>query len=427
MAGKSGHRAFGNIETRRNTRTKKVSGYRARYLGPDGQTHPRSFGDKLAAEAWLVEEKRLIDRDEWSPPKSRGSAVGRLTLSEWAREYIESRTLAPSTYRNYTRNLRVYIEPAIGKKYVDEITVTDVTVWHTKLKAEARARAKKANRADRTGAGEAAQVYKFLSGVFKGAVEGGLIGISPARVVGAGRYKRRRRPVILTPVEVRTLADALPENLRALADLLNWTGMRIGEARALRRCDVDLRDPQNASVSVEQNVSQGGKGINAVVGPVKTDAGYRTIAIAEDLVPILAAHIDRFAQSGRDGLVFPGQKGGVLPEGTWRDNWIRARNKAGLPGVKTHDLRHTSLTLAARAGATTAELMYRAGHSEPRVAMDYQHAAAERDRMIAERMSAAARKDELAERRLRRNPAVLEPDERRTDRSEPPADSIGHL
>src|SRR5690606_37186220 len=110
MAGKSGHRAFGNIETRRNTRTKKVSGYRARYLGPDCQTHPRSFGDKLAAEAWLVEEKRLIDRYEWSPPKSRSSAAGRLTLSEWAREYIESRTLAPSTYRNYTRNLRVYIE-----------------------------------------------------------------------------------------------------------------------------------------------------------------------------------------------------------------------------------------------------------------------------------------------------------------------------
>ena len=35
----------------------------------------------------------------------------------------------------------------------------------------------------------------------------------------------------------------------------------------------------------------------------KTDAGYRTIAVAEDLVPMLAAHIDRFAQSGRDGLI----------------------------------------------------------------------------------------------------------------------------
>ncbi|SKC68819.1 hypothetical protein [Krasilnikoviella flava] len=38
---------------------------------------------------------------------------------------------------------------------------------------------------------------------------------------------------------------------------------------------MDLRDPSAASVSVAQHVSQGGKGINAVVGRVKTEAGYR--------------------------------------------------------------------------------------------------------------------------------------------------------
>jgi len=44
MAGRSSHRVFGNIETRRNVRTKKASGYRARYVGPDDQTHTRSSG-----------------------------------------------------------------------------------------------------------------------------------------------------------------------------------------------------------------------------------------------------------------------------------------------------------------------------------------------------------------------------------------------
>ena len=249
-----------------------------------------------------------------------------------------------------------------------------------------------------------------MSGVFKGAIARGLIDTSPARVVGAGRYKRRRQPVILMPAEVSALAVALPERLRALADLLSWTGLRIGEARALRRRDLDLRDPKAASVSVAQNVSQGGKGVNGVVGRVKTDAGFRTVAIPEDLVPILTEHVQRFAQPGRDGLLFPGKSGGVLPEGTWRYAWIRARDAAGLPDVKTHDLRHTSLTLAARAGATTAELMHRAGHTEARVAMIYQHASAERDRMITERMSAMLRDDELAERRAARERAAMEVD-----------------
>ncbi|MFD6178281.1 MULTISPECIES: tyrosine-type recombinase/integrase [unclassified Isoptericola] len=397
MAGK---RSFGELEARRSKTTHKVISWRARYIGPDGARHSRVFGDRMAAESWLVDERRLIDRDEWLPPDRRDAAVERLTLSEWATEYIEGRTLAPGTLRDYSRILRVHIDPTIGTKYLDEVTVAEVAAWHARLKKDLRARARKANRAT-DGSGEAAQTYKFLSAVFKAAIARGLIDASPARVVAGGRHKRQRQPVLLSAAEVQALAQALPEHLRALADLLNWTGLRIGEARALRRRDVDLRDPASASVSVAQNVSQGGKGINAVVGRVKTDAGYRTVAIPEELALVLQAHIERFAQPGRDGLLFPGRSGGVLPEGTWRYAWIRAREKAGLPDVRTHDLRHTSLTMAARAGATTAELMHRAGHSEARVAMIYQHAAADRDRMIAERMAAMAREDELAARRAR--------------------------
>ena len=58
----------------------------------------------------------------------------------------------------------------------------------------------------------------------------------------------------------------------------------------------------------------------------------------------------------------------------------------GLSGVRFHDLRHTAGTLTARTGATTKELMARFGHSSPRASMIYQHAAADRDRLIAERL-----------------------------------------
>ncbi|WP_233565935.1 site-specific integrase [Cellulomonas sp. PhB143] len=413
-------RPFGELEARKSTKTKKIVAWRARYNGPDGNRYTRQFGDRMAAEAWLVDERRIVDRNEWLPPDRRDTVVDRPTLNQWAAEYVDDRTLAPGTLRNYTRTLRVHIEPTIGKMYLDAITVADVSAWYARVKREARARAKVAKRTSGDGSGEAAQAYKFLSSVFKGAVARGLIDASPARVVGAGRHRRRHQPVVLTPTDVESLALALPEHLRALADLLSWTGLRIGEARALRRRDVDLRDQTEASVSVAQNVSQGGRGINAVVGRVKTEAGYRTVAIPEELALVLGVHVERFAQPGRDGLLFPGRSGGVLPEGTWRYAWIRAREKAGLPDVRTHDLRHTSLTMAARAGATAAELMHRAGHSEARVAMIYQHAAADRDRMIAERMAAMAREDELAARRERRRLG-----ERDVRSSEPPGRGPG--
>jgi hypothetical protein len=43
--------------------------------------------------------------------------------------------------------------------------------------------------------------------------------------------------------------------------------------------------------------------------------------------------------------------------------------------------------LAAATGATLAELMARLGHSTAEAALRYQHAAADRDRVIAENMS----------------------------------------
>jgi integrase len=38
----------------------------------------------------------------------------------------------------------------------------------------------------------------------------------------------------------------------------------------------------------------------------------------------------------------------------------------GLAAVRCHDLRHFSLTMAAAPGATTGDLMRRAGHASPR-------------------------------------------------------------
>lgn len=46
-------------------------------------------------------------------------------------------------------------------------------------------------------------------------------------------------------------------------------------------------------------------------------------------------------------------------------------------------MRHAGLTMAAQGGATTRELMARAGHSTARAALIYQHAAEERNVAIA--------------------------------------------
>jgi Phage integrase family len=60
-----------------------------------------------------------------------------------------------------------------------------------------------------------------------------------------------------------------------------------------------------------------------------------------------------------------------------------AARRAGLDGLRVHDLRHTAATLAAAAGATTKELMERMGHTSPAVALRYQHVMADRQAQLA--------------------------------------------
>ena len=71
-------------------------------------------------------------------------------------------------------------------------------------------------------------------------------------------------------------------------------------------------------------------------------------------------------------------------------HWYKARQAAGCPDLRWHDLRHSGAVLAAATGASLAELMERLGHSTPAAAMRYQHAARGRGREIAALLSKLA-------------------------------------
>ena len=73
----------------------------------------------------------------------------------------------------------------------------------------------------------------------------------------------------------------------------------------------------------------------------------------------------------RDSLLFSSDSGGHLYESVAYKRWNATRNVAGRPDLRFHDLRHTG-TVAAQAGATTAELHARLGHTTFGAAMIYQ-------------------------------------------------------
>ena len=81
------------------------------------------------------------------------------------------------------------------------------------------------------------------------------------------------------------------------------------------------------------------------------------------VVPLLDDHLRDHTAADSDALLFPSDQGSHLPTTTFYGWYYPARESAGRPDLRFHDLRHTQATLAAATGATLSELMGRIGHS----------------------------------------------------------------
>jgi hypothetical protein len=130
--------------------------------------------------------------------------------------------------------------------------------------------------------------------------------------------------------------------------------------------------------------------------PPKTEAGRRTVSIPPQIMARLERHLRSFV--GADGSlpVLTGRKGGRLGRHPLNAAWQTARRQLGRPEIHFHDLRGAGLTWAATQGATTHELMARAGHASAAAAVRYQDAAEDRDVVISEALSGLAASAEEA-------------------------------
>jgi integrase len=88
------------------------------------------------------------------------------------------------------------------------------------------------------------------------------------------------------------------------------------------------------------------------------------------------------------GLVFTTAHGSPIEPRNLNRHWYGVRERAGLPGVRLHDLRHTCVTLLLDAGVPPHIVRAIAGHSGIEVTMTiYAHAAREEQRQALLRLA----------------------------------------
>jgi integrase len=353
--------------------------YQASYIGPDLARHvaPETFTAKIDAEGWIAVERRLVEWDEWISPERRrakqlhdDSQTLRTYATTWLPERTAVRGLKPKTVSEYKRYLDRLIYPTLGELRLRDVTPATVRAWVGMLNA-------KTPRINE-------HAYALLKTIFATAVQDELLDRNPCR-------ERMRKPVrhIGEPAsldELALLVAALPARLRLMIELAAWCALRFGEVAELRRGDIDLK---NGVIRVTRAV-QWVDGVKIVAAP-KADS-ERVVAFPPHLAEAIKEHLTRHTQWGRDGLLFPTTHGEQYRAPTFHQAYFRkAREAAGRPDLRFHDLRHTGATLAAASGATLAELMQRLGHTTVSAALAYQHATQGSDKRIAEQLSTIAR------------------------------------
>ena len=347
--------------------------YRVRIVTPDGRRLSLgTYPTKRAADTAYA--RSITDQADGKPAVP--SAVTTPTLREYAPAWIDARLtnkgepLRPRVRDLYASQLRLHILPNLGSLRLAKLTTAMVRAWNAELRGSGG-----------PGASTSAKCYRLLRSILTTAVEDGLITANPCTIKGAGIEPADER-AIPTVDQVHDLVGLLPERMRCVALLAAFIGLRRGEILGLRRGDIDL-DRCEIAILRQRQIDRHGAHL---VGPPKSDAGRRVLAIPAALVADLGNHLDVFAQPGDDGYVFTGQKGGPLAPHVWQDAWHKARTEVGIPEIHLHDLRHLAGTLAASTGASTKEVMYRLGHSTHQAALRYQHATRSRDRAIADAM-----------------------------------------
>ena len=131
VAATRGHRGWGWVRRLPSGR------YQASYQYA-GSRHnaAHTFTAKLYAEGWLAAERRLIEHDEWTPPKERKAkkkAGVVSTADSDAATWIEHRNVKPRTRIEYTSILDWLIVPVIGEIAVSDLTPETVREWYAGL------------------------------------------------------------------------------------------------------------------------------------------------------------------------------------------------------------------------------------------------------------------------------------------------------
>lgn len=344
----------------------------------DGKIQRKSVYGKTRQEAAEKVTRLLADMQQGiQPGNDRQSVAAFLTL------WVESRdgTVRPNTLKSYRDTVRLHIIPEIGRIALTRLSPQDVRAMMT-----SRAKAGVAPPSVRY----AVRVLRIALG---DAMRMELVPRNVATLVKPPKVAKQEM-TMLTPAQATALLEAATEDrMEAVYAVAVTTGMRQGEVLGLLWDDVDL---DAARVTVRYQLQRVGGAL--VRAPLKTGGSRRTLALPGVTVAAFKRQRARQKEARliagsrwqETGYVFTSSIGTPLDARNVVRHFHAALDRAGLPRMRFHSLRHSAASFLIAMGASLEDVKQSLGHSQISVTSDfYSHLLDEGRTETAARMDRA--------------------------------------
>lgn len=337
--------------------------------GKELRTTRRGFKTQKEAELALARMKLEIANGTY---KKTQVETYKEVYDLWVEQY--ENTVEESTFTKTLGIFRNHILPALGPYKVEKMNIEvcqrHVNEWFSKLKNYRMVKA------------YAAKVMDF-------AIKRGYIQTNPFSLVDMPKHKKAFTDLTDEVNENFYTREELIEFLTCLKNennpkaytlfrLLAFSGMRKGEALALRWTDLNFKDNE---IKISKAISRG-KDNQLYLKSTKTGT-VRTIKMDEQTMQILKQWKKQQQQEllmlgfntlNKEQLVFSNIKNEYLQPTKTRRWLVQVQKKHNLKPITTHGLRHTHCSLLFEAGASIKEVQDRLGHSDVKTTMDiYTH------------------------------------------------------
>ncbi len=332
---------------------------------PNGkwQARTRRFGTDVKRIADTQTEALTILEQMKHAPQGENRKLGKMRFADWLERYRLEQ--APSRKTNTQKLHEYYIsvaKPLLGQIPVSSITPADLRKFQNSLIGKAQSTQK--------------QIWQFVAGALRRAFDDEIIAKNPAATVKALQGGSVQERFAWTQAEVIKALEVLRgHHLECLIQFMLTTGVRPGEALALRWTDLNTQDGQ---VSIVQTVERAGK--NPKFGTPKTKNSVRTISIHPSTLIRLEQHREaqmlerRKVKTWREfDLVFPSKKGTPLDHRSLRRVFAFIAKKAEVRLLKPHELRHTYRTLARISKVSSKLVSSIMGHASEKITETYDH------------------------------------------------------